>query len=557
MPLQLNTIEEYDFQHGFHRNYVTGKYIAIQPHDLGRPLTHAEMDYNLILNEQTQAGFRIFGSNEDLTLSDDDLGSSLVFHKISADDDDFARYQSKGYSVGQYIWILDCCAPKFNCALFEVDSITATDSGVCSFVVDSITATPEDPCISFVVDTICSFEVESIEFQNSGSDDVLPTPTPTATEVIEPTPTPTATEVIEPTPTATEVIEPTPTATEVPATPTPTPTVEAVTDRYIMSVTPPTAEESSSSNQYMQFNIQAINGYNPPAGTTVGYTITGDWEFTDIQVIGTNIGDGNNISKPFPLIDSPQNPYSNIFRIGEQGSTLKTAAIRVYVTNDANIEGLEQVTVTLASEDSLGNSTSSTEVSATGEIIDVTPTPTATEVPPTATPEPTATPMATPITEMSIPHKLIVATSVYNMIFEDVSAYMLVVNNDDPIWYGGPDYSQYDINSGIYTHPDAQMLGKVPVPSCVPDGDKAELLSTINITDRGYGLEYEVSNTRVYVWFKDDNGHVYGVRDGLCYPVQNQHVHMWGMNYGSLIDILNNGQTLETSYTISDSSMVS
>ena len=131
MPLQLNTIEEYDFQHGFHRNYVTGKYIAIQPHDLGRPLTHAEMDYNLILNEQTQAGFRIFGSNEDLTLSDDDLGSSLVFHKISADDDDFARYQSKGYSAGQYIWILDCCAPKFNCALFVVDSITATDSGVC------------------------------------------------------------------------------------------------------------------------------------------------------------------------------------------------------------------------------------------------------------------------------------------------------------------------------------------------------------------------------------------------------------------------------------------
>jgi len=874
MPLQLNTIEEYDFQHGFHRNYVTGKYIAIQPHDLGRPLTHAEMDYNLILNEQTQAGFRIFGSNEDLTLSDDDLGSSLVFHKISADDDDFARYQSKGYSAGQYIWILDCCAPKFNCALFVVDSITATDSGVCSFVVDSITATPEDPCISFVVDTICSFEVESIEFQNSGSDDVLPNPTPvpepTATEVpATPTPTATSEPVVTPTPTpgpeelnnlvfatkfdlngewwstdsygpgidqadsgqpnaeyvnmiysdyhdntdGSEValtfrnevnaiidqsggfddlnwvgwspwkfygqgsewygrgnfrleaihnlaytklnydsnisdfpltitkqtglayvgegigqlqigmslyasdgsgygnlpssgailvsqteggkyssdpgqtyelpqgnfedevnnmqnngtsltyviyenwivkrivdLQPTTSATyprlayydnqdwntlvdnwfaDNPTcsngqgspsaitgfirgklqdadmwpypglnsisgisashftrhvlwkyvnefggtldttllnefgqaqgciTPTPTPTVEAVTDRYIMSVTPPTAEESSSSNQYMQFNIQAINGYNPPAGTTVGYTITGDWEFTDIQVIGTNIGDGNNISKPFPLIDSPQNPYSNIFRIGEQGSTLKTAAIRVYVTNDANIEGLEQVTVTLASEDSLGNSTSSTEVSATGEIIDVTPTPTATEVPPTATPEPTATPMATPITEMSIPHKLIVATSVYNMIFEDVSAYMLVVNNDDPIWYGGPDYSQYDINSGIYTHPDAQMLGKVPVPSCVPDGDKAELLSTINITDRGYGLEYEVSNTRVYVWFKDDNGHVYGVRDGLCYPVQNQHVHMWGMNYGSLIDILNNGQTLETSYTISDSSMVS
>ena len=156
MPLQLNTIEEYDFVHGFHRNFVTGKYIAIQPHDLGRPLTHAEMDYNLILNEQTQAGFRIFGSNPDLTLSDDDLGSSLVFHKISADDDDFARYQSKGYSVDQYIWILDCCAPKFDCDLFVVDSI-------CSFIVQSVTATPEDPCINFVVDSICgNFDIDSV-----------------------------------------------------------------------------------------------------------------------------------------------------------------------------------------------------------------------------------------------------------------------------------------------------------------------------------------------------------------------------------------------------------
>ena len=165
-------------------------------------------------------------------------------------------------------------------------------------------------------------------------------------------------------------------------------------DRYSMTVTPPTAEESSAGNQYMQFNIQAINGYNPPAGTTVGYTITGDWEFTDIQLIGTNIGDGNNVSEPFPLIESPENPYSDIFRIGEQGAGFKTAAIRVYATNDQNIEGLEQVTVTLASEDSLGNSTSSTEVSATGEIIDVTPTPTATEVP--ATPTPTSTATATP-----------------------------------------------------------------------------------------------------------------------------------------------------------------
>ena len=161
-----------------------------------------------------------------------------------------------------------------------------------------------------------------------------------------------------------------------------------------MSVTPLTAEESANGNQYMQFNIQAINGYNPPAGTTVGYTITGDWEFGDIQVIGINIGDGNNISEPFPLIESPENPYSDVFRIGEQG-LFKTAAIRVYATGDAiHGEGSELVTVTLAPVDSLGNSTSSTEISVGGIIIDETPTPTAA---PTMTPTPTAAPAPTPI----------------------------------------------------------------------------------------------------------------------------------------------------------------
>jgi hypothetical protein len=155
MSLQLNTIEEYQFTHGLHRNYVTGKYIAVQPHDLGRPLTHAEMDYNLILNEQTSAGFRIFGSNTDLTLSDDDVGQSLVFHKISAADHDYPKYTSNGYSVGQYIWILGS-PDHFHCEFFTVDSITTTDPGVCSFVILSTTHTNEDACINFVVDSIVS-----------------------------------------------------------------------------------------------------------------------------------------------------------------------------------------------------------------------------------------------------------------------------------------------------------------------------------------------------------------------------------------------------------------
>ena len=359
MPLQLNTIEEYNFVHGLHRNYVNGKYIAIQPHDLGRPLTHAEMDYNLILNEQTQAGFRIFGSNADLTLSDDDIGKSLVFHKITADDDDFTKYQSKGYSVDQYIWILSCC-DHFHCEFFVtdhhdgitstdsewcqfvVDTISSEDSGVCAFIVDSITSTPEDPCVTFVVDTIVA--------QDSLIHAGTPTPTPTVSTTNTPTPTPSA--------------------SAGPLTNTP-----SNNDRYTMSVIPAAVEESEAGNppQYMQFAIQAINSYDPAPGTTVGYTITGDWSQGDIQVLGIELSDPNNISSPVPTAqpNAVLNPYTNVFKIGtEQGTGYKTAAIRVYAAGDAIIENLEAVRVTLDEYDSTGNMTSGVGVWNTGHISD-------------------------------------------------------------------------------------------------------------------------------------------------------------------------------------------
>jgi hypothetical protein len=139
----------------------SGKYIALHPHFLGRPLTHEEMDFNLLYAEQTLAGFRIFGSNADLTLSDDDLGKSLLFHKIASNDADFARYTAAGYTEGQYIWIPDCCGgTPIDCSTFQVSNITATDCegyNCGDFVVDSITATDcegADDCISFVVDSI-------------------------------------------------------------------------------------------------------------------------------------------------------------------------------------------------------------------------------------------------------------------------------------------------------------------------------------------------------------------------------------------------------------------
>ena len=174
----IHSIEEYQFSHGAHRVASTGKYLVLHPHFLGRPLTHDEMDYNLVYAEQTLAGFRIFGSNADLTLSDDDLGLSLLFHKISTSDIDFARYAAAGYSEGQYIWIPDCCGTQVDCSTFQVVSITATDSD------------GEDDCIAFAVDNI-------IATDSGGSENIV-TPTPTATEVVTPTPTATAT----PTPTA-------------------------------------------------------------------------------------------------------------------------------------------------------------------------------------------------------------------------------------------------------------------------------------------------------------------------------------------------------------------
>ena len=41
-----DAIEEYNFTHGKHFDTATGQYDLLMPHDLGRPLTHEEMDYN-------------------------------------------------------------------------------------------------------------------------------------------------------------------------------------------------------------------------------------------------------------------------------------------------------------------------------------------------------------------------------------------------------------------------------------------------------------------------------------------------------------------------------
>ena len=155
--MHSGNIENYNFIHGLHRNLINGKWFPLHPHTLGRPLTHDEMDYNLLYSQQTVAGWRIFGQNDNLTLSDNELKKSLIFWKISADDVDYARYVAAGYTVDQYIWITTTPAPE----------PTATEVPP--------TATPEPTA----VEPTATPEPTAVE----------PTATPEPTAV-EPTPTP-------------------------------------------------------------------------------------------------------------------------------------------------------------------------------------------------------------------------------------------------------------------------------------------------------------------------------------------------------------------------------
>lgn len=100
-----DAIEEYNFTHGKHFDDTTGQYDLLMPHDLGRPLTHEEMDYNFLYQKQTMNGFRIFGSGTNYKLNIDDIEKVLKFHKIQPSDEDYSKYIAAGYVDDQYIWI--------------------------------------------------------------------------------------------------------------------------------------------------------------------------------------------------------------------------------------------------------------------------------------------------------------------------------------------------------------------------------------------------------------------------------------------------------------------
>ena len=151
--MHSGNIENYSFIHGYHRNNLTGKWFPLHPHTLGRALTHDEMDYNLLYSQQTVAGWRIFGHNVDLTLSDDEIGNSLIFHKVKITDTDYVRYVAAGYTENMYIWI----TPIYDCTEFYVNGeafTTSTQRDCSGFVITLSETSPSiDSCDIFGINS--------------------------------------------------------------------------------------------------------------------------------------------------------------------------------------------------------------------------------------------------------------------------------------------------------------------------------------------------------------------------------------------------------------------
>lgn len=295
-------IEDYYFSHGLHRNLVSGKWFPLHPHQLGRPLTHDEMDYNLLYSQQTMAGWRIAGRNSDLSLADDELELSLIFHKIDPSDTNYQTWVSNGYQTGQYIWI----TPIYNCNTFMVAQTLVTDclGDYCEFLSIqefSVTGSTGLTCPTFAID----------EATTTASTGFVPEFNMTIG-------------------------------------------LQEISEEG----TPP----SLDTTQY--FDVVLTTQHVLP-GTTVDYTITGDWGTNldgskDIEVIGVTIG--GETSTPTPSADIPDNPpYTGQFIVGADG----LAAIKIFATNDIFVESPEAVTVQLGQYDSAGYLTGTPAVQGT------------------------------------------------------------------------------------------------------------------------------------------------------------------------------------------------
>ena len=137
-----DAIEEYNFTHGKHFDAATGQYDLLMPHDLGRPLTHEEMDYNFLYQKQTMNGFRIFGSGTNLRLNDDDKDKVLKFHKIDPNDEFYANYTTAGYVTDQYIWIAvemqAAAQPAYVTLTANPTTINETSNSVVTFTLNVV-----------------------------------------------------------------------------------------------------------------------------------------------------------------------------------------------------------------------------------------------------------------------------------------------------------------------------------------------------------------------------------------------------------------------------------
>ena len=297
-------IEDYYFSHGLHRNLISGKWFPLHPHQLGRPLTHPEMDYNLLYTQQTMAGWRIAGRNPNLTLSDDELELSLIFHKIDPSDANYQLWVDNTYQTGQYIWI----TPIYSCNTFRITETIVTDptGDYCEFFAIESYSTTDSTGL------ICpDFEIE--ETSTTSGSGFIP---------------------------------------------------EFNLTLGLQQISEEGPDSSLETTQY--FDIVLTTQHVAP-GTTVGYTITGDWGTnadgsTDIEVIGQTIG--GQTSTPAPTSELPANsPYSGTFTVGVDG----LAAIKIFAVNDTEIEGAENVLIQLDQYDSIGYLTGTPAV--LGEII--------------------------------------------------------------------------------------------------------------------------------------------------------------------------------------------
>ena len=168
--MHFDNIEDYNFDHGLGFNTQTGEYHSLNPHDLGRPLSHAEMDYNLLYQKQTINGWRIAGSSADLTLNATDLGKVLAFHKVAIDpiedigDVMYNRHIAAGLFVGQLIWIpilpaVNATTTIDPCAGFSVNPPSWTNSltyqeaaATFNIVANNLTAA-EGNIVTFTINT--------------------------------------------------------------------------------------------------------------------------------------------------------------------------------------------------------------------------------------------------------------------------------------------------------------------------------------------------------------------------------------------------------------------